>query len=373
MKILYTASVLSHVCQFHLFMMKMLKEDGHEIHVAARDNLSEKNGLQLKNCDSFFDISFQRSPFKKQNHKAYKQLKRIINENNYDLIICNTPMCSVLTRLAARKARKNKTKVIYMSHGFHFYKGAPLKYWLIYPIEKFFANHYTDALITINKEDYDRSKKHFKCKVVHMHGVGVDSNRFHHVGEEEQMSMRKSLGLKKDDFVILCTGELNKNKNQKVLIEAVNMCKEEIPNIKLLIAGNGLEETRLKRMINDFGLNHNVFLLGYRTDLEKIVPCIDLVATASLREGMPLNVIEGMLCGKPVLASNNRGHRELIKNGVNGFLFSANNKVEGKDRIIDIYKSNVFNDFNAIVSSVNNYTSKSVLREFEGIMNEYER
>ena len=121
MKVLYTASVLSHICQFHLSMMNKLKENGWEIYVAARDNLSEKNGLQLKHADKLYNIPFQRFPLKRKNLKAYKELKRIINTNHYDLIICNTPMCSILTRMAAKKARKNGTKVIYIAHGFHFY------------------------------------------------------------------------------------------------------------------------------------------------------------------------------------------------------------------------------------------------------------
>ncbi|MBR3645143.1 MAG: glycosyltransferase, partial [Lachnospiraceae bacterium] len=146
MKILYTASVLSHICQFHLPVMEELQKCNHEIHVAARDNLAEKNGLQLKFTDEYFDIPFQRSPKDKRNIDAYKKLKRIIEENKYDLVICNTPVVGILTRLASRKARKNGTKVVYIAHGFHFYTGAPKKYWTIYPIEKVFAEKFTDLL-----------------------------------------------------------------------------------------------------------------------------------------------------------------------------------------------------------------------------------
>ena len=134
----------------------MLHEYNCEVHVAARDNLAEKNGLKLDFAEKVFDVPFSRSPKSKDNIKAYKQLKKIIDEGQYDVIHCNTPMGGIVTRLAARKARKNGTKVFYTAHGFHFYKGAPKKNWIVfYPIEKFFANHYTDKLITITNEDYD--------------------------------------------------------------------------------------------------------------------------------------------------------------------------------------------------------------------------
>ena len=129
----------------------------------------------------------QRSPFKRNNINAYRELKEIIDQNNYKIIHCHTPMGGVLARLAARKARKNGTKVIYTAHGFHFCKGAPLANWLLYyPIEKTLA-HFTDCLITINTEDYQLAKRRFKAeKIEHVHGVGVNTDIFKPVGEEQR-------------------------------------------------------------------------------------------------------------------------------------------------------------------------------------------
>ena len=147
-KVLYVATVASHICQFHLPYLEKFQKNGYEVHVAAKNNLHEKNGLQLKFVDKYFDIPFQRSPFNFKNIKAYKQLKKLINQNEYDLIVCNTPVGGILTRMAAKKVRKKGTKVIYIAHGFHFYKGAPIKNWLIYyPIEKHFAKKMVDMLL----------------------------------------------------------------------------------------------------------------------------------------------------------------------------------------------------------------------------------
>ena len=323
MKILYTATVLSHICQFHLPHMQHLQEQGWEVHVAAHDNLAVKNGLQLRYCDKFIETPFSRSPKSPDNFKAYKQLKKLLAEEHYDVILCNTPMGGIVTRLAARKTRKQGTKVVYMAHGFHFYKGSSRLAWLIYyPIEKLMAKK-CDLLITVNQEDYALAQKKFgkRTKVAHIHGVGVDEKRYHPATEAEQLAMRRAEGLSPEDFVILCTGELNENKNQKTLISAAARLKDTIPNLKVLLAGNGPKEQELREQIQADGLNGIVKLLGYRTDLEKVVPAVDLVVSCSKREGMPLNIIEAMLCKKPVVASHNRGHDELVKEKETGYLF----------------------------------------------------
>ena len=325
MKILYTATVLSHICQFHLPHMKYMQELGWEVHVAAHDNLAVKNGLKLRYYDKFIEIPFSRSPKSPDNLKAYRQMKKLLAEEHYDVILCNTPMGGIVTRLAAKRTRKQGTKVIYMAHGFHFYKGSSKKAWLVfYPIERFMAN-YCDLLITINREDHALAEEKFsrRTQVAYIHGVGVNEQRYHPAAEAEQLAMRQAEGLSPADFVILCTGELNENKNQKTLIAAAAMLKDKIPNLKVLLAGNGPKEQELQEQIRAEGLEDAVKLLGYRTDLERVVPAVDLVVSCSRREGMPLNIIEAMLCKKPVVASHNRGHDELVQPDKTGILLEA--------------------------------------------------
>ena len=295
-KVLLTATVQSHIGQFHRPLVEVLHELGYEVHVAARDNLAEKNGLKLDFVDRVYDIPFSRSPKSLDNFKAYNQIKNILKNEYYDVVHCNTPMGGIVTRLAARKTRRRGTRVIYTAHGFHFYKGSPIKNWILfYPIERIMA-HLCDTLITITKED--------------------------------QLLMRQADDLKKNEFVIHCTGELNKNKNQKTLIEAAKKLKQVIPDLVILIAGNGPMEYALKKQIKELGLEKHVRMLGYRTDLEKITPAVDLVVSCSYREGLPLNIIEAMLCKKPVVVSFNRGHKELVKDDFNGFILNAD-EIEG--------------------------------------------
>lgn len=323
-KALLVATVQSHIAQFHRPLINILREAGYEIHVAARDNLSEKNGLQIHNVDKIFNVPFERSPFSMKNIGAYKQLKSIIADGKYDIISCNTPVGGILARLAARKSRKYGTKVFYTAHGFHFYEGAPKKNWIVYyPIEKWMAK-YTDTLITITREDEALAKKkRFRCNVKYIHGVGADAEKYLSVTPEESRQFRIE-NCYNDRFVILCTGELNANKNQKTIIHAVDTLRKKYPEMLLLLAGNGPDEQNLHNLIVELHMENHALLLGYHTDLERYTNVCDIVVSASFREGLPLNIMEAMICGKPVVASVNRGHRELIKDGKTGFLVSPN-------------------------------------------------
>ncbi len=338
MKILYVATMLSHICQFHLPHLKTLQEEGHEVHVAAHDNLGEKNGLQLQYADRHIEIPFKRSPYNIRNISAYRKLKALVDREHYDLIVCNTPVGGILTRLAARKSRKNGTRVIYIAHGFHFYKGASKMNWMLYyPLEKKMAR-LCDSVITINEEDYQLASKCFPGKVEHIHGVGVREDRFHPASKAEQAEMRQREGLAEDDFVILCTGELNENKNQKTLIDAAALLKDQIPKLKVLLAGNGPTEQALRSQISERGLQDLVQLMGYRIDLETLVPAVDLVVSCSKREGLPLNIVEAMLCEKPVVASVNRGNAELVEDGVTGYLLPPEDSAAFAERILSLYR-----------------------------------
>ena len=370
MKILYTATVLSHICQFHLPYLRELQAQGCEIHVAARDNLSEKNGLRLQYVDRFIQIPFQRSPKSPENIKAYRQLRSLISQEGYDLIVCNTPVGGIVTRLAARAARHSGTRVVYIAHGFHFYQGAPLKNWLVfYPIERIMSR-LTDLIVTITQEDFSLAQEKFHCPAAHIHGIGVSNQRYHPATEETRRTLREAECLAPNDFVILCTGELNRNKDQETLLRAAALLKGQIPNLKILLAGNGPLENQLKSLSKALELDSTVRFLGYRTDLERVVPMVDAVVSCSRREGLPLNVVEAMLCGQPVIAAENRGTRELIQNGKTGFLFCAGDFNRLSELLQQLYQGIALQKHlgQAALSNAMPYTVSEVINELLPIL-----
>ncbi|MEJ9306002.1 glycosyltransferase family 4 protein [Priestia megaterium] len=327
-KVLFCATVDFHFQAFHLPYMKWFKEQGWEVHVAANGN------MKLPYVDQKYNISIQRSPFHMGNMKAYRELKTVIDENKYNIIHCHTPMGGVLARLAARKARKQGTKVIYTAHGFHFCKGAPPVNWLFYyPIEKTLAR-YTDCLITINQEDYQLATQHFRAKrIEHVHGVGINTENFKPANEKEKIHLKESFGYHPDDFLLFYAAEFNKNKNQQLLLQSLALIKDEIPHAKLLLAGKGPLLENCRELAANLGIFHMVEFLGYRNDLQKIVPMCDVAVASSFREGLPVNIMEAMACGLPVVALDNRGHRELVQNNKNGWVINSASRVEFASKI----------------------------------------
>lgn len=317
-KVLFVAHVVKrHFMLFHIPYVKWFKENGYETHVCANNDYENKEDCDIPYCDKYYDLPFQRSPFSFKNITAYRELKKLIDENDYEIIHCHTPVGGVLARLAARKARKKGTKVIYTAHGFHFFKGAPIINWMLfYPVEKFCAR-FTDVIITINQEDYKRAQKFKANEVVYVPGVGIDTKKFNGLNVHRN-EKRKELDLPDDAFVVLSVGELNKNKNHEIIIKAI--AKLNNPNVHYVICGQGILEGYLKNLINKLGLEKQIKLLGFRIDIAEISKVSDVFAFPSFREGLSLSLMEAMAVGLPVVCSNIRGNSDLIKNGKNGFL-----------------------------------------------------
>lgn len=272
------------------------------------------NEEKIKDADKVFVVDFARSPLRLDKHvKAYKQLKKIIDEGNYDAIHTHTPVGSIVTRAAAKKARKKGTKVIYTCHGFHFYDGAPKKNWRIYyPIEKSMAKK-TDMLVTINREDYYRAQKEFACPVRMIDGAGVDKTRFKKAKMAEKREAREKYGIDAKDFVIVYIAEFTANKNQRMIVEAAAPLLRQNEHLKLLFLGEGEMMSEVRELAQRLGVSGQVLMPGYiRENFAALVQSCNLYISASQREGLGLGVLEGVLCGLPILVADNRGHRDIV-------------------------------------------------------------
>ncbi|MCR9039573.1 glycosyltransferase family 4 protein [Bacillus sp. L381] len=334
-KVLFCATVDYHFKAFHLPYFQWFQDMGWEVHVAAGGDMN------LPFVNEKFSVPIRRSPFHPENLSVYRQLKRLIQDNGYDMIHCHTPVGGVLARLAARQARQKGTKVLYTAHGFHFCEGAPLKNWLLYyPIEKFLSS-YTDCLITINEEDYERAKQMKKtdCDAKKIHGIGVDTDRFRPVSRAESERLREKHGFTAGEFILVYPAELNGNKNQGILIEAAALLKNSIPELKLVFAGEGAMEESYRKKAESLGVSDIVRFYGFCRDIHELIQLADLSVASSIREGLGMNVLEGMAAEKPAVAADNRGHREIIEDGVNGFLVPAGDSAAFADRIEKLYRS----------------------------------
>lgn len=328
-KVLFVASTLGHIKSFHLPYLKMFKERGFQVDIAAKAN------AELPQEYHVHEVPFERSPFHKSNILAYKQMKKMIADNDYDIIHCHTPVASMITRIVARKARKKGTKVYYTAHGFHFFKGAPLINWLLYyPVERICA-HFTDVLLTINQEDYARAQKKLKVKkVMYVPGVGVDFDKFS-TPEVERNEKRDSLGIPSDATVLLSVGEVNENKNHQVIIRAMHLLADEM--VHYLVVGRGNQTESLKQLAESLGLQDRVHFLGFRSDIPELCIASDIFCFPSKREGLGLASLEAMSFGLPILTSNVHGINDYSENGVTGYKYApldAAGFAEGMKKLI---------------------------------------
>lgn len=322
-KVLFVATVVkTHIMQFHLPYLAMFKAQGWETAVAARNDYADPADCVIPHCDTFYDIPFSRSVGSRDNITAYRALKKLLREEHFDLIHCHTPVGAALARLAARKARKSGTRVIYTAHGFHFFKGAALKNWLLYyPAEKCLAP-LTDTLLTINREDHDIARKKFRCRDVrYVPGVGVDLSRFVPMPEVRQ-PLREKLGLAADAPVLLSVGELIDRKNHRLILEAMAdpACP---PEVRLLLVGDGAKRQELEALAKELGLEERVHFLGYRKDIPELCAAADLFVFMSKQEGLPVALMEALAAGLPAVCTRIRGNTDLLKPGVNGAFCAA--------------------------------------------------
>ncbi|MBR2289909.1 MAG: glycosyltransferase family 4 protein [Clostridia bacterium] len=367
-KVLFTATVDSHILHFHIPFLKLFKENGYEVHVATNGN------EEIPYCDVKHTVSFERSPLKINNLKAIKQLKEIIDSEKFDIIHCHTPMGSVVTRLAALKARKNGTRVIYTAHGFHFFKGAPLKNWLIfYPVEKYLSK-YTDTLITINQEDYELAKNKFtKCKdIQYVPGVGIDPKKFDfEFSDEDKKALRGSLGLKEEDFVMIYPAEISNRKRQMWLIDSVKELLQKNSDLHLLLPGKDSLNGKCQELTNQLRLDNQIHILGYRKDIPQLLKISNLAVSTANQEGLPVNLMEAMYVGLPIVASNCRGNRDLITNENNGFLVELEDSEEfTKDILLLRNDKELSSKFDANNQTlINSFLLDGVMKEMKKIYN----
>lgn len=378
-KALMYASVASMIDLFNMDNIHILQSLGFQVDVACNfkngsitsNERVEELKKELRELGvNIHDIPILRSMFKINDIlKSLILTKRLYNNNNYQFVHCHSPIGGVVSRLAAITYRKRGLKVIYTAHGFHFFKGAPLKNWILfYPIEKICSN-WTDVLITINNEDFNIANDKFKANnVIYVPGIGV------HVDEIQNQkididSMRKELGLKSDDYVIMSIGQISIRKNQKVIIEAISLINN--PKVKYVIVGFGELEEELQNLANKLNVIDRVIFTGYRQDAKALLHCADLFAFPSLQEGLPASLMEAMSVGLPVVCSDIRGNNDLIENDIGGYLCNSNDyksfakKIDyllnNKDIALKMGKYNQNN--------ILNYDTKVVIDEMKNIYN----
>lgn len=317
--------------------IEMLLDNGYEVDCACSIDKPVDKELQNKGV-KIFEVPFSRNPLGIGNIKAFMRLMELQRINNYDIVHVHTPIAAIYGRLL--KLRYKNLKTIYTAHGYHFLKGgSKLARLVYYPIEKIMAK-FTDVIININKEDYEITKEKLKPRNSYLlNGVGLDLSKYKKLSNNEISEKKKELGIKDNDFVVLMIAELNKNKNHIQLINAIDTLKKQYSNIKVFCIGDGDMREDLEQQIISRNLQNNIFMLGYRQDVNKLINISDIGILMSYREGLPRNIMEFMASGRKVIATNIRGCRDLICNETVGTLVNVGDYEETAKAIEKYYLS----------------------------------
>ena len=331
-KVLMLASVASMIDKFNMNNISILQGMGCSIDVAAnfdfgsitsQERVDEFKQELIDSDITVHNIQIPRRIFDiKGIVESYRKVKQLGQVRDYNLVHCHSPIGGVIARLAFRKVRKMGVKVVYTAHGFHFFKGAPWRNWLIYFPAEWFCSFFTDTLITINQEDYTFAKKHMHAKrLEYIHGVGVDIDKYKTI-EVDRTQKRKGLGIPENSIAVLSVGELNDNKNHETVLRAI--AKLNRNDIVYVICGKGDKKGYIENLAKELGMEKRLILAGFRTDVAEIYKCCDIFAFPSKREGLPVSLMEAMAAGLPVVCSDIRGNTDLIENGKGGFLCKVN-------------------------------------------------
>ena len=351
-KILYAASSMFHINNFHLGYINKLREDGYRVLTLARGEEAD------------FNIPFEKKFFSASNRACRAKIKKILSNGQFDAIILNTSLAAFHIRLCLPE--KNRPRVINIVHGYLFSNNIPrIKSRMLLACERHLAGR-TDVIITMNAEDSKTAvSKKLARSVKQSLGMGATVTALKTPANEIR---NREHGDGK--FVMTFVGELSSRKNQRFLILAMNRIKEKIPEAVLWLVGTGAAEASLRSLAGEVDLSDSIRFLGHRDDVCDIMRSTDLYVSASTIEGMPFNIIEALGTGAKVLASDVKGHRDIIKDGVNGYLFKYGSMRDFVNKVIKIRNGELTVNREEALKTYKHYSYSEVFDETYGIIKE---
>lgn len=329
MRILLVSTTASMIEQFNLNNILLLQSLGAEVHVATNFNspgtITEQQGKNLVEKLTGMEVKCHQVDFLRglgnpiANKKAYRQLCDVVCLNSITGIHTHSPLGSIIAR---RVAHRYNIKILYTAHGFQFFPKGPLLNWVLFwPIEWFYAR-WTDALVTINRDDFESARHLPVNPVYYIPGVGSKINRAFSISQKKRMELRRrfriNYGISDDDYLMISVGELSKRKNHQLAIKA--MYKLNNPKIKYIIAGIGPEKNHLLKLVNKYGLNDQVLLMGYTKNLDALYFAADLNIFVSKREGLGLGGLDGVAHGVYIIGNGRTGMKDYILDDQIGLL-----------------------------------------------------
>ncbi len=324
MKICQLCAVDFTLYHFLTRLMIGLEEAGHEVVGVCSDGpyVARARALGLR----IEPIEIARSFNLARHAGAYRRLLALFRRERFDLVHVHTPVAALIGRVAARHA--GVPRIVYTAHGFYFHAGMPAWKRAIFILLEWLPGRLTDALLTQSEEDADAARRYHLCRggFIEAIGNGVDVERFRPAASSaERVATRRALAAPEDAVVILMVGRLVAEKGYLELFRAMRQI-----DAVLWVAGERLPsdhasaiDAELAEIARDPALSRRIRLLGYRDDVPALMRAADIFTLPSHREGMPRSIIEAMVSGLPVVATDIRGAREEVVPGETGALVAV--------------------------------------------------
>lgn len=337
-KILFVASTLSHIENFHLPYLERFKNQGYIVHVMGRAN----NKFEILYTDQILSIPFEKNMFSFKNFIIAFKIAKVIRANNYDIVSIHTSLAAFFTRLGIMLSLKKPKLVINTVHGYLFDDKSSFFKKTIMLLAENFTKCVTDIIIVMNSLDYDIAKKNnlYKKNLYLINGMGINLSLFPPISTQNKISLRQKYNFSVDDFILIYVAEFSKRKNQKFLLESLfKLNKKRANNIKLLLLGDGKLLAELKNYSEELEIDKNIIFTGYTKNTCEYYQLSDICVSSSRSEGLPFNIMEAMSIGLPIVASKVKGHTDLVAQNENGFLFEYDNIDEFCNYILSLYES----------------------------------
>lgn len=252
-------------------------------------------------------------------------------KSDYDIIHCHLFPVLYWTVLAKLLAN-NQKKMIFTEHNT---ENRRLNNLAFLQVDKFIYRYYDKVTaITPQVKQVLIDKLHLPNQKVEVIYNGIDVEKF-----ATAMSYQKSMFFDDTDTIIIQVSRFQKQKDQQTVIYALSDLPE---NYKLLLVGDGELKNDCQALVNELNLQQRVKFLGVRMDVPALLKMADIIVQSSHWEGFGLAAVEGMAAGKPLVASNVAGLRDIVKDY--GLLFEKGNATDLASKILQLQDKNFYDD-----------------------------
>ena len=270
---------------------------------------------------------------------AFRKLRRHIRAGRYDIVHTHTAKGGILGRFAARAA--GVSIIVHTLHGSTFHGALdPIQYRLYWLLEKLTAR-FTKRIISVGEDLKDRYLTAGISSVDRYAVIrsGMDLGQFWTAAAmsgAQKADVRRSLGVPADAPLVGMVARLEERKGYRYFIDMAERVLKQVPTAQFVGVGAGEQLDFLKAEVKRRGLSGQVHFPGFRADIAEVLACLDVAVLTSLWEGLPRALVQAAACSVPAVTFEVEGAREVVKDGVNGYVVPSKDVEQLADRVISL-------------------------------------